>query len=422
MFRIPVVILMRFQLRHGAVWRRSLAAALLLAPSTICLAAADATRAELAERIHQLSARVARSPAERVTVIGSDRIENLKLMRWDESCVDCVAQVTGLAFNSALRDLRVTVTDEAAGLPAARLEQRQEDGRIVQRIRLNGYPAAYGDAGRLAFLRAVLAVYLARAQATPAALDAPDWLIGGFEQNLDSGDRAAAIETVLAAWEAGHLEPIGALVDGVPSLPRVAEVSRPAVVRAWQGALVCWLGTPQGKSERFARLFARLAAAEPVTAAWLFDTMPSGTATDLDELWDRWLLHQRGVVHRVGTVSLRMLDRLRAELLLYPGSCAIPLHVGVGRIGRLEDAIRMRDEPWIAAFAQDKIVRLNMLGSGRAAAFQDVVRSYDKVLRGLLDGESAVRLRQRLSTAESTFALLRDQVKRAGGLLEEERP
>ncbi len=385
-------------------------------------AAEPRTRAELTERIHDLSGRVARSPTANVTVVGPNRVENLKLIRWIAVFAQRTAQVTGLAFEPAFRELQVTVAEPTAGLPPVTLEQGQIAGQMRQRIQLAGYPAAYADEGRLTLVRAVLAVYLAGGRTTPSAFDAPDWLVGGLERNLDADDRSAATEAVLTAWESGRLGPVGSLITGCPALPGVPTDGRDAIVRAWQGALVFWLSMPQGKAERFQRLFDRLAAQQPVTTAWLFGELPSGNASDLDEAWDRWLLRQRGVVRQIGAVSTRVLDQLRAELLLYPGGCGIPLSIDAVTPLRVTDVIALRDEAWVEGFARLKAVRLEMLAAGRAQAFQDVVQAYCRILRGLLDGESETQLRRRAVTAESAFALLWDQVKQAGGLLEESQP
>ncbi len=387
----------------------------------LCRGAEEPSRTALADRLGELASRVARSPAANVTVVGSNRVENLTLLGWLADFARRSEQVTGLAFDASARELRVTVVDDPSGVPPVTVEQVGVGGRVEQRIRFAGYATAYVDEGRLALARAVLGVHLGGGR-PGAALDAPAWLVGGFERNLSIDDRAAAMETVLTAWQAGQLGPIASLLDGRPTLVRAKAEDHAVLIRAWQGAFVYWLSMPQGRANRFRALFDRIARGAPVTADLVFGLLPDGAGADLDEAWDRWLLRHRRVVHHVGAVSERVLDVLHAELLLYPGSCAIPLNIDASPPLRLADAIRRRDEPWVPGFARVKIARLRMLGTGRAKALQDVVEAYCDILQGMLDGDDDETLHRRLGAAEAAGVLLRERVKQAGGLLEEGQP
>jgi len=186
------------------------------------------------------------------------------------------------------------------------------------------------------------------------------------------------------------------------------------------GLFVHWLTVLPAKRERFGKLFAQVMAGRPITGEWLGTLIPNvGDAVGLDEAWDRWLMSQKHVVFTLGTVSTRTIEQLRAELLLYSGACGIPLGVEMSRGAELAELIRLRQQDWISQFVREKRSRLDLLGVGRAKAFQLLVVQLGDFLSGLESDMPDTLLLERLSTIRAAIEDLAEQVLAAGGILVE---
>ncbi|NQT94511.1 MAG: hypothetical protein HQ559_17275, partial [Lentisphaerae bacterium] len=96
----------------------------------------------------------------------------------------------------------------------------------------------------------------------------------------------------------------------------------------------------------------------------------------------------------------------RAQLLLRPGDCGIPL--ADGPEGRLvfADLVSRRNEPWIPGFARNKIAALRLLAVGRERRFGAVVEAYCRFLDALVERKEPSALRTMLSRAEKDFETL----------------
>jgi len=377
-------------------------AGVLLAASVPPVGADGPTREEIAARIRELSERVVANPLEGLAAVGPDRLVNLDLLAWVRELTARVEALTALPVPDRVYDLRVVVPETPLpDQPDAVLALEPASNRPVLVLHLRNYEVAGRIEGRRALLQALFAIYLADAAGSGSPVAPPSWLTEGLLRNLDPADRAADMDAVLEAWQHGRLGPVESLLRGAPAILHVPDAAVPALVPAWQGAVVNWLSSAPGRRDRFAGLFDRLAGGEALTSDWLAGTLRGGAGSGLDEQWDRWLLRQRHAVHRVGDWSPRLLRQLNAELLLYPGTHGIPLDVPFGPATPVDAVPAFRTAEWMPAYARRTIVRLERLGAGRDARFQDVVEAWCDLFRAVMAGEDAAALQDRIRVARA---------------------
>ena len=179
-----------------------------------------------------------------------------------------------------------------------------------------------------------------------------------------------------------------------------------------------WLAALPDRRTRFKTLFMKLAGGNAITVGSLESLIPgTNEAVGVDEAWDRWLLRQEYVVYAVGAVSTRIMDQLRAELVLQPGSCCIPPDASIPPGAVMADIVPRRNAEWITAFAREKRSRLDLLAVGRSEDFQKLIAQFGEFLSGLESEVPDALLLERLNAARVAMDCLGDQVETAGGLL-----
>jgi len=374
---------------------------------------------QIQSRINALSESSSSSASGHFIVVGTNRLENLSLIGWCEDAKGRIATVTGLPVPFKQRTIRFIVREDCTDAPGGvAVRHAQVGASLVHRIYLRDYDAAYSRRGRQAHCHAILAGYVASSLDT--ILELPPWLWKGLEQNVLFGVRASNMEQALARWRQGSLSSVWSIIgaetdssrdDGDGNEERLVDY----------GAFVHWLTSLPERRKRFKAIFARIAAGKPVSVVSLAKLIPAVDGdTGIDEAWDRWLAQQEHVVFLPGTVSTRIMDQLRAELFLHPGTAAIPLDAGLPRAATVGDFVPHRKATWITAAVRDKRSRLDLLAVGRATVFRELISEFDEFLSGLESDAPDTLLLDRLTAAYTAMGILADRVEASGGLLHEE--
>jgi len=360
-----------------------------------------------------LTAGVLESSSGRFTIVGTNTLENMDLAAWAERVTAKIERAIGVDIRDEGYPLiRIIVRppgDDSRG--GVEFRRGLEAGRVVQRLLIHGYDEVSHEEATEILCRMLVDSYVIarqREQARTRGLRfAPPWMSIGMARNLDPSLREQNAELALALWQEGKLPSLGAILSS-----REGDAS-PARKAAY-GVFFAWLRSWPESSECFQGMFRKLADGAVVPAEWLAAHMPGdASGTDLDEGWDRWMLRQKRVVyvlHKHGAATPRLVDQLKAQLLLYPGDFGIPLGGDAGREIRLEDLVELREESWIPTFSRNKSASLRLLAVGREAAFRDVVEAYCRFLDALAGGKRERVLVRLLAEADEDLAALTGRV------------
>ena len=380
-------------------------------------AAGEPSLESIQSRISALSERRVRSTSGRFLVIGTNRLESVALAAWGEDIAERIESITGLPIPRKDRMIHVVVAPGSIDVPGGVAVRHHQRGKqFVHSVHLSAYALAYETRGRQALCLAILAGYV---DAVPAAvLSLPPWLWKGIERNLSSRERAQSVELVLALWRSGKLLPIRDIVGDADFAARPVGVDDPQRLAAY-GAFVHWLKDLPQHRDRFKAVFDHVISGTPITVARLAPlvSLVGHPARAGDEAWDRWLMKQEHVVYAPGSVSTRVVDQLRSELLIYPGVCGIPLDVALPRGSTVIGLIAYRKHDWIQSYVRQKRSRLDLLASGRSDAFQSNVAQFGAFLSALESAAPDTLLVGQLNAANAALARLAKNVEAAGGIL-----
>ena len=369
------------------------------------------------------------SRSGRFLVVGVDSTENMAIANWAEKIREKIENVLGIRLLAGARqDVRITLAPPEKSAPfRVRAGHEAQRGKWVHFIAVEGNDKVdYEDLqGALCYLLLSRHVFLGakvlpgkergpvdlRKEGRLARFRLPYWFVEGISQNLAGDLRAKNNEVVYKNWRGGQVEPIGHFLDGLVHKMAIHEdaggaedVPEEAALRAMSGMLMSWLMSLPGKDVRIRKMMERAKAGEAMTPEWLVTLVPGcETVGDLDEQWDRWIVHQRSVVVRPGQVTPRAIDRVRAELLLYTGDSGIPLSGRVNQVVGWSELITRRREDWIPVFAQSKGVALHLAAVGRGDRVGEVVNAYRKFLDALGRRKSERKLKKLLAAARKVL-------------------
>jgi hypothetical protein len=389
---------------------------LLLAFFPAWCAAESLSIDEMQSRMAAISKLTSSSASGHFVVIGTNRLENVGLVGWCEDLQARIETITGLPVPFKQRTVRLIVHTDGVDAPHGVVARHaRQSGELIHRIHLRSAAAAYERRGRQAICHAIMAGYVG--PSLSSILELPPWLWKGMEQNLSPDIRARNMEQALARWRAGELDSTWQIIGPDGPDPRQKALEGQERLAAY-GVFVHWLAALPDRRTRFKALFAKVAGGNPITVAVLESLIPeTSEAVGLDEAWDRWLLRQEYVVYAVGAVSTRIMDQLRAELLLHPGACCIPLDASLPRAAVMADLVPRRKAAWIAPFVREKRARLDLLAVGRSEALKKLVSQFGEFLSGLESDVPDTLLLEVLNAANLEMRILADQVEAAGGLL-----
>jgi hypothetical protein len=368
---------------------------------------AEATAAD-PPAVTPLDLKLLTSRSGRFVVVGPVALDNLAVAAWADALAARVERTVGIPLPFDRRRIRIalrTWEQPPEGLEGPGVTQEAEGDRILQRLILYDPAAIRAPAARDALVRLLLSGYLW--ECVPAAgwprdaAVAPRWLAAGLAGYLDPDERAARSLSVLEDWQDGLL----------PSLSRWLNdpAGEPPPQPAMSTLFVSLLLRFEAPAPVLPRLFAQLAAGGRPDPAWVADALGLEGPGALEEAWDAWVLRQQRVIYRPGSTTEPALERLRAELLLYPGDCGIPISVELPAGAGLWALLPHADAAWVPAFCRAKLADLQMAAVGRDAGFRDVVQRYAAFLEALADGARESRLRERLHAADEAMKQLEQQ-------------
>jgi hypothetical protein len=355
------------------------------------------------EKLAQLSMQTATSASGRFVVSCRDLRLHMPVMAWAERVYADVQAELGGALSFEQRQLVIRI--HASGSePSVELLHFPEKFR--QRLELPA-PLLGTEEGEAWLVQALLGAWRTHEGVWMSGF-LPRWLWVGVAGQLSPQQRARAMDRALTRWERG------ALVSPVQVLgTRGVEMVDDSVASV---ALMRWFGMRNRKG-RYTALMERLATGGgEAGAAYVEEELSEGVASMFLENWDRWMERERDVIHTAGMVSVRMLRRLEAELLLSEGVCGIPKGVFNGASVTFAALPRWASAPWFGPFAREKQVRLEVLVGGHGQSLVDVGRSYAQYVQALLEGRlgEAVGL---LVEADGRAADLSARLEAAGGML-----
>jgi len=369
--------------------------------------------ARVSSATERLKLNCIRSVDGRFAVLGPDNVVNLELMNWAREVAEKLERLVGIKMPFQNRVLRIVTVREApfdvGGVDSGR---RIEGSEVVQRLAIRNYGCVDREEAEVALCRLLLDGYVFSARSldvegeTPdekrpdvtgddgKQLGAPLWLAQGAFQNLYAGVRSRNNRIAVSRWQEGQLpSPVVLLRSAAKTSPsgekpeqsaHDAAVSNGRAVcedKVLHGMLVAWLVSRADKARCFGAIFRRLGAGRELTAEWFAtEVLGGGSAGDIGEQWDVWILRRRRVIFQPGTVDLDTVNRLKAELLLYPGDFGIPLMGNPGEALGFRDLIDHCEAEWIPGFCRRKAASLRLLGIGRGKEFGKVVELYCRFL------------------------------------------
>ena len=277
--------------------------------------------------------------------------------------------------------------------------QRQFNGILDQRLRvINPYRLDRED-----FLEALCWLVCNRRWLPESSVlnATPEWLSVGLAQNLYGELQRRNRQVVLRRWQEGRRTPWADVLGW--RLLRDGRWAEKAVC----GVAVEWLRSWPERDALLSTL-ARMPSNDPPTMLeWLARHGPeTGSARELEQRWDLWVLHLEEVMQDLGELTRRQTDALRALLNLAPAEFMI---TGMNIPERITAAelIAQREQPWAQALAQRLPTQLAVLGVGRPAEFQSVLSAYTAFFKTLAAQPPAGRLARLFYTRPSRAKLVR---------------
>jgi hypothetical protein len=401
---------------NRSVW---LMLGLCLSAVSLCFADPE-TDEDIRAHIASIANRSVTSSSGHFVIVGTNKLENLRLAGFCEDVSDRIASITGLSVPYDNRTIYVTILDGGVSAEGGALVRHGGNSdSTFHNVDLDSYETAYSRRGRQALCHVVMAGYVN--PSLQAMLRMPPWLWKGVEQTLDALQWAVVIERVLSLWQQGKLPSVLLIVGSGDGLdPRSKNIEEHDQLVAY-GAFVRWFAALPDRKMRFQAVFDRVQSGEPVNVAFLQSLVASGSKVySIDDSLDLWLMQQRQVVHALGLLSTRIMDQLCAELLIYPGACDIPHSIDIPAGSGMSALIPFKRSEWIESFVRSKRRRLELLKAGRSKSFRTVVDRYFAFLAALESQVSDRKLEILREDAEAALLELNKRVEAAGGILLEQ--
>ena len=373
------------------------------------------TTAEIRKRIAALSRASMRSASGNFVIVGTNRLESFTLARWCDSAVTRITNITGI---TPRLEHRISVNTGAANTGTAFVSYQPPGALFAAKVYLNGYTAAYETRGRQAICCAILAYY--KKNPSSEMLKMPDWLWIGIEENLLFDVRSQNLEKTLTMWRKAALKPLRYYLFPSTVLSRHHTTDKTAQRDAVCSSFVHFLTSRSNRKALFSALLEENRGKNRTSLEKLVCGNISNTG--LEELWERWLLQQDNVIRSSTSLSSRTIDQLRSELLLYPGTCGIPLDSGIRRGEPLDNLIKHRKAEWLPGLISLKRGRIAITAAGRGREMASVAALFDRHLAGLTGRESDKQLLARLACAYTALRKLADKIEKADGMLYEITP
>lgn len=220
--------------------------------------------------------------------------------------------------------------------------------------------------------------------------DPPAWLIAGVARQVGGEHRLEDFDLVHEQWQRGRLPLLADLLAPEPPAA-LRHPALPAVLAAWL------LDRPD---QPFAALLRRLSEGTPWSpelVAEVLDAKKDPAA--LNGAWDAWQTAAVNEVRQVGVTTPGVVRAFRAQLLVYPGDCSLPL-ADAWRGRSFDECLAWPATPEVQAAMRGKAVQIRIFAAGRDGALQRVATAYAAFLDALARGEAQDKLRTLLGQAE----------------------
>lgn len=375
----------------------------------------------------QLPPPPARSRCGRFYVSGGDNALKLVMLKWLERTTEQVTGLVGLDMPFDRRSLWVVLREESNSRTGrVSISSTIMNADLVQRITITNHELADARDARDALCRLLLEAYVLehlrsdetrtgerRWRLPSQAPSIPRWLWQGLSLNLFSSERQRISGAVLDLWQKGR---IPSLADTLAGPARTADASSAEATseerEAACGTLVAWFADQQDRGRRFAAVFQRVAASQPLDTEWMAKIIPGcASPADLEQAWDTWLLKQRRIVYEPGTLSKSMMEQLDAALLLYPGFSGIRWSEGAPDTLTMRGMITMPPGEGRAAVALARADALRSLSLGRSDRLRGVTDAYCAFLHAVAENRPRKEIEELLDEAEALHATLREDVR-----------
>ncbi len=356
----------------------------------------------------------AKSSSGRYMASGRDRIMVYDFVRWIEDLGERYVSATGLQLPKSRTPLvRIHFLEDAEPSQKMELGARIEEGVLTHSVSVLNYSAedAEGLMEMVSFcLTSTVAWSMRNGQDEGQAIQVPEWLTQGIAQNLYPGLRKRNSEKLLARWKSGKMVPFQ---DVLADDSGVSD----EVLRMTRGLFVGWmlsLGRDEALLEGACRSLARLGELDSEDVEEL---LAQAGVADPDYAWDVWMLRQGRTVYLPGGTSIKDLDWLKGQLLIYPADYGISVNSDLPDKITLVDLIRLKRNRDIREVLKARFVAMHLRAAGKSEDFRELVKAYCKFLGGVIDQKMDWRLRGYLEDAEKE---LRDfEIRTLGAQLRE---
>ncbi len=282
--------------------------------------------------------------------------------------------------------LELVTRSETGGAARVITAQGYVDGQVQQRVvmvnpdQLDQEDLLEGLC-RLLLNRHVIALQSSRQRAAELG-DVPDWMSVGAAQTLYHEIRVRNARLMLSRWKMNHSFPLAGILN-LQTLPggRWNE-------KALCGLMTGWLATWPDSSQRWGRMFDRLAAGRIIDDTWLAASAGYGSARDMNKAWDVWLA-QQCVQHDWARGPVQRLGDLRQALRINPDDYGVAVERDVAVPLVPAAMIDLRKRPWMDALTARVALKIQWLAIGQPAELQDVVRGYVSFMDALTARASA---------------------------------
>ena|GEM_PF-4003046 len=309
-------------------------------------------------------------------VFGTNDMEMAAALRWGEEAARSLERLVG-PFNDEPSVGRLVLPPASVATTSAVWKVAVTNGVVVRRLDLPS--ADPPDLGRS--LPSLCGLLLAQpgAPGRDAARFPPAWLCVGLAQNLHAANREWNAGELLRRWREGRAGTLRSAFDSV----QTAAPPDPVVC----GALVTWILSWEQGTQCIRAIISGLDEdGRAVSPEWLLQWRGGcGSAADLDEKWDEWILSRRTMVYQAGLVTPALVLELETEMTF----CGRD-----GRVLRGRDLAYARSvEPWVRTAAASRSAAVRLMGAGRDAVFQEAVSAVADFLDSVADGRSSARRR-----------------------------
>lgn len=350
------------------------------------------------------SASTINSLSGRFVISGDDSTRNYETARWAEDTSDRFDRLLELAMPPKGHEAIEIVFDPDSVIPpTVEILIATNNDALRRRLTVKRVPLSDQTLMQQGLVHLMLAglIDLRRREAhfAPVIPSIPAWLVAGLAGGMDRGQVARSRTIVSGMVARGEVYALTNVFEWT-SLPEGWHSRQALCVMVTD-----WLISRPGARSN---LLDHLVRQHAMTSESLAGVIGVSSLSQMEADWLSWLSQQQRLIQEFGTVSLEMIDQLRAETWLQ-----IPTPRGESVAVRglsPAEVISMRKQPLdITALASRKIAKIQRMTLGAAPEFVEVGEKYVLFYEGIVQGAWGMTLRWRLSRAETALEKLARQ-------------